>query len=49
LGFRPTLAIFSFGIANTICPEEIAFLMIDPKSGFSMEYFLTGAPVKSLR
>lgn len=48
-GLRPSEAISYFGTATTTCPEEIAFLIMLAKLESEAKYFLTGAPVKSLK
>jgi hypothetical protein len=48
-GFKPKETTYGLGTARTGCPAEMAFLMTLAKSLSVERYFLTGAPVKSLK
>lgn len=48
-GLSPNEVTSCFGTARTGWPDEIAVLMTLANSGSVAKYFLTGAPVKSLK
>lgn len=48
-GLRPNERTSCLGTAITGCPAEIAFLITFAKSASVGRYFLTGAPVRSLK
>lgn len=49
LGLRPKVRIYCLGTAITGWPAEMAFLITVAKSASDGRYFLTGAPVRSLK